>query len=202
MKFKINLLNMIFIFVFMSCSLNNVKSKKDQNVYRFITYDNFKFTTLGALLVFTDIHGEYVFVKTETDLMLVDYESKYIYDDDKFIKSEDGLPASEFFSEDDILRSKKLKELSDSKNYILLQTGDYYRLNLKKVDNITEINSKPDVFSHQFLHDPNRGATLEIEGYDDIDILKELRATNKIYTCDDIYADFIIKSVHVSNDRD
>jgi len=202
MKFKVNLISLIISFVFMSCSLNNVKSIKDPNIYRFMTYDNLKSTTLGAILIFTDIRGEYVFVKTESDLMTVDYESKYIYDDDKFIKSEDGFPASDFFSEEDIKHAKKLKELSKSNNFVLLQTGEYYILNLKRVDNIAEINSESLVFSHLYLHDPNVGAILEMEEYDDIDILKELRASNKIYTCDDIYADYIIQSARVSNDRD
>ena len=168
------------LFNLFSCSNNKMinLTDKEQDIYRFIHYDSFGNTTAGPMLAFQDQKNKLIFVLSPQDNTFYHEDEKDYYDWEKKLSS--------------ILRNPEYEEL---------QVGKLYNLKLHEIEDVNYIKPRK-VTTNPLMETINPTVCVDLMVNDQLFRLyyvKNWKLQGKIYTCDQIYADFILKSARMVN---
>jgi len=133
-------------------------------IYKFIGFDDFGITTAGPILIFENGIGEICFIITQPNLFLS-------------------------ISPDVI---QKYNQFKTDANYTQLIHGSKYYLTLIEVRDISYIETRKVTTWHEEDLESSIGLMFSEDRI--IHIIKDRSLTGKIYTCDQIYSDLIVKS--------
>ena len=178
---------LITIIIICSCSIihSNHNDHSYNDVYSFLFYDWSASTTAGPLLVFQDKTGDIIFVLAD----IVTSFDLSVLADSSYCDIRDG----------DIV-TIELSALADNSDYVRLEENKEYHLELEEVKNIGKISTKTSNNPLE-VESPNFGYTISSENSSQtILIIKNGKLNGKIFTCDQIYANYILKSAIVVND--